>query len=171
MRMKIDPITGRPLLLFPEAMVELSGSGPAIVSLCDGVRPLREIVSTLSQQFQAPEALLQREVSRYLLRLNEKMLIRVDDSPSSEPTAPAIPFSAAVPAGVSGMPRPLGLLAEVSYRCPLHCPYCSNPAAVRPAASSRPTSGAWSSAMRLGSACFMHCFPAASPWSDLTWNS
>jgi pyrroloquinoline quinone biosynthesis protein E len=24
-------------------------------------------------------------------------------------------------------PRPLGLLAELTYRCPLHCPYCSNP--------------------------------------------
>ncbi|QBD77402.1 pyrroloquinoline quinone biosynthesis protein PqqE [Ktedonosporobacter rubrisoli] len=23
--------------------------------------------------------------------------------------------------------RPFGLLAEVTYRCPLHCPYCSNP--------------------------------------------
>lgn len=26
--------------------------------------------------------------------------------------------------------RPLGLLAELSYRCPLHCPYCSNPLAL-----------------------------------------
>jgi pyrroloquinoline quinone biosynthesis protein E len=25
------------------------------------------------------------------------------------------------------VPRPLGLLAELTYRCPLHCPYCSNP--------------------------------------------
>lgn len=25
------------------------------------------------------------------------------------------------------MDRPLGLLAELTYRCPLHCPYCSNP--------------------------------------------
>jgi len=24
-------------------------------------------------------------------------------------------------------PRPLGLLAELTYACPLHCPYCSNP--------------------------------------------
>lgn len=24
-------------------------------------------------------------------------------------------------------PRPYGLLAEVTHRCPLHCPYCSNP--------------------------------------------
>src|SRR6478672_2740796 len=23
--------------------------------------------------------------------------------------------------------RPYALLAEVTYRCPLHCPYCSNP--------------------------------------------
>ncbi|MGH3900846.1 MAG: pyrroloquinoline quinone biosynthesis protein PqqE [Pseudonocardiaceae bacterium] len=28
------------------------------------------------------------------------------------------------------MDRPLGLLAELTYRCPLHCPYCSNPVAV-----------------------------------------
>ena len=25
------------------------------------------------------------------------------------------------------LPRPFGLLAEITYRCPLHCPYCSNP--------------------------------------------
>src|SRR5579862_5862691 len=23
--------------------------------------------------------------------------------------------------------RPFGLLLELTYRCPLHCPYCSNP--------------------------------------------
>ncbi len=28
-------------------------------------------------------------------------------------------------------PRPYALLAELSYRCPLHCPYCSNPTQVR----------------------------------------
>jgi len=27
----------------------------------------------------------------------------------------------------SSVPRPFGLLAELTYRCPLHCPYCSNP--------------------------------------------
>ena len=26
-------------------------------------------------------------------------------------------------------PRPYALLAELTYRCPLHCPYCSNPVA------------------------------------------
>lgn len=28
-------------------------------------------------------------------------------------------------------PRPYALLAEISYRCPLHCPYCSNPTRAR----------------------------------------
>jgi pyrroloquinoline quinone biosynthesis protein E len=28
---------------------------------------------------------------------------------------------------ISNLPRPLGLLAELTHRCPLGCPYCSNP--------------------------------------------
>ncbi len=28
-------------------------------------------------------------------------------------------------------PRPYAFLAELTYRCPLHCPYCSNPTRVR----------------------------------------
>ena len=24
-------------------------------------------------------------------------------------------------------PKPYTLVAELSYQCPLHCPYCSNP--------------------------------------------
>ena len=41
--------------------------------------------------------------------------------------------------------RPYALLAEITYRCPLHCPYCSNPvaASVREA-TSRPQGGGYS---------------------------
>ena len=35
--------------------------------------------------------------------------------------------------------RPLGLLAELTHRCPLYCPYCSNP--TRSAAAGRELSG------------------------------
>jgi len=31
------------------------------------------------------------------------------------------------------VPRPYALLAEITYRCPLHCPYCSNPVTVESA--------------------------------------
>ena len=34
------------------------------------------------------------------------------------------------------LPRPYALLAEVTYRCPLHCPYCSNPVTVESAVPS-----------------------------------
>ena len=42
-------------------------------------------------------------------------------------------------------PRPYALLAEITYRCPLHCPYCSNPvaASLREAAR-RPQGGGYS---------------------------
>src|SRR5579862_3008925 len=40
------------------------------------------------------------------------------------------------------MPRPYGLLAELTYRCPLHCPYCSNPTRF-PSANDELTTGEW----------------------------
>jgi pyrroloquinoline quinone biosynthesis protein E len=36
----------------------------------------------------------------------------------------------AVNGGGASLPRPLGLLAELTHRCPLGCPYCSNPIAL-----------------------------------------
>jgi pyrroloquinoline quinone biosynthesis protein E len=38
-------------------------------------------------------------------------------------------------------PRPYALLAELTYRCPLHCPYCSNPAQL--AAGAELTTDEW----------------------------
>jgi pyrroloquinoline quinone biosynthesis protein E len=35
-------------------------------------------------------------------------------------------------AAAEKVPRPLGLLAELTHRCPLGCPYCSNPLALDP---------------------------------------
>src|SRR6478609_5935063 len=43
------------------------------------------------------------------------------------------------------VPRPYALLAEITYRCPLHCPYCSNPvAAALCEAPRRPQGGGYS---------------------------
>ncbi len=39
------------------------------------------------------------------------------------------------------LPRPYALLAEVTYRCPLHCPYCSNPTTVGSAVPSGEQAG------------------------------
>ena len=37
--------------------------------------------------------------------------------------------------GLGALASPLGLLAELTHRCPLGCPYCSNPVALDPRAS------------------------------------
>jgi PqqA peptide cyclase len=42
--------------------------------------------------------------------------------------------------------RPYGLLAELTYRCPLHCPYCSNP--VRAAEKSELDTEEWKRVVR-----------------------
>ena len=34
----------------------------------------------------------------------------------------------------AALPKPIGLLAELTHRCPLGCPYCSNPLALTPRA-------------------------------------
>jgi pyrroloquinoline quinone biosynthesis protein E len=43
------------------------------------------------------------------------------------------------------IPRPYALLAELTYRCPLHCPYCSNPTAMR--SDQELTTAEWQSVM------------------------
>src|SRR5215470_2563840 len=43
-------------------------------------------------------------------------------------------------------PRPYALLAEITYRCPLHCPYCSNP--TRSRNDGELTTGEWTRVIR-----------------------
>jgi pyrroloquinoline quinone biosynthesis protein E len=46
--------------------------------------------------------------------------------PSPDPASDAAPRAAAQ----ARLTRPLGMLAELTHRCPLGCPYCSNPLAL-----------------------------------------
>ena len=51
------------------------------------------------------------------------------------------------------VPRPVGLLAELTHRCPLGCPYCSNPLALDVASDEMPASvwiDAFQQAAKLG---------------------
>lgn len=45
--------------------------------------------------------------------------------PTQNPITPD-PITVSV-APIVGMPNPIGILMELTHRCPLHCPYCSNP--------------------------------------------
>jgi pyrroloquinoline quinone biosynthesis protein E len=52
----------------------------------------------------------------------------VSETSATSPCTDEVPVvHPSVQASGKANPRPLGLLAELTYRCPLHCPYCSNP--------------------------------------------
>jgi pyrroloquinoline quinone biosynthesis protein E len=137
--MQTDRFTAQPILIYPEAIVELKGPGPAIVALCDGIRPFAEILSALATQYKVAPQLLRADVTKYLQRLLEKRLIEIHPTPDAAPpstfiAAPSFATSSLItqpsaprPATPAALSRPMGLIAEVTYTCPLHCPYCSNP--------------------------------------------
>src|ERR1700685_398358 len=60
-----------------------------------------------------------------------------------EPTETAVEMVAPPP----GVPNPLLLVAELTYRCPLHCPYCSNPTQY-PAGRAELTTDDWRRVLR-----------------------
>ena len=122
-RLHTDRLTRDSVLLFPEALVKLQGSGAAIIPLCDGRRSFGEILSILGEQFKAPPAVLRADVTKYLLRLRERMLIEFDDvgGGETERVVPALPYDDRLAAKsraplAAGLPRPLGLIAELTYR-------------------------------------------------------
>ncbi len=47
----------------------------------------------------------------------------------------------------AALPKPIGLLAELTHRCPLGCPYCSNPLALTPRADELDTAS-WARVFR-----------------------
>jgi len=144
-RIGFDRVRRRPVLLYPEGAMFLNDSGKAILELCDGSRTLREITETLGQRYQADVA---ADVTEYLEGLARRDIVawRGDTTETAEEAAQTrragLGAAAAVtgngqahtisvePTAASGrrlLSQPTTLLAELTYRCPLHCPYCSNP--------------------------------------------
>ena len=66
---------------------------------------------------------------------------------------------------------PIGLLAEITHRCPLQCPYCSNPVALERPKGELSGSGMGARLRRGGGARHRagRTFPAASRWCGPTW--
>ena len=53
MRLQWEPAQQAHVLLYPEGMVQLNGSAGAILSRCDGVRSVAEIVADLERAYSA----------------------------------------------------------------------------------------------------------------------
>jgi PqqA peptide cyclase len=131
-RFRIDPLTGEPLLLFPEGVLRLNRSGAAILGLCDGQRSVRGIAAALSERFRTDVG---QDVDVFLADLDAQGLLGWNISTSVLVDFPVdLAMSSESSKSLAGE-RPLGLLAELTYRCPLACPYCSNPTTLRHAGS------------------------------------
>jgi pyrroloquinoline quinone biosynthesis protein E len=121
-RLHHDRARERFVILAPERAYELDQIGLAVLRLCDGERSLSEIVAELARVYAAPADLIMRDVVKLLQGLADKRLLREGPDPIAPPPPSALAASYHPFKG-----GPAGLLAELTHRCPLQCPYCSNP--------------------------------------------
>jgi PqqA peptide cyclase len=114
-----DPVRDRAALLYPEGVLLLNDTAAAVLSHCDGRRDVPEVARALAEEYEGVEP---GDVLALLADLDARRLIIADGT-----GRPAQPFTPPGPVGQARTPVPLGMLAEITYRCPLHCTYCSNP--------------------------------------------
>lgn len=111
------------VVLWPESVVTVSRSAAEVLARCDGTRTERSVIDELRVRF--PGAPVERDATELLARLRARGLVR-DLSlvpASSHASAPPV----RTPPVATPLPPPDALLAELTYRCPLRCGYCSNP--------------------------------------------
>lgn len=116
-RVRPDPRDGRAVLLSPERGMRLSETAAAIVALCDGSHELDAIVAELATRYRADRSRIETDVRALLDELHARALVegyepRGGGSPSGDTSSSTSPYT---------------LVAELTHRCPLACPYCSNP--------------------------------------------
>ncbi len=121
-RLTYDEAREQDALLYPEGVLLLNETAGAVVRLCNGTRTAGEITAALARQYTGVSS---RDVVALLDGLAAKRLIAAGDGAAERPPAPQQVAPATRQARQA--PVPLGLVAELTYRCPLRCPYCSNP--------------------------------------------
>lgn len=121
-RLHEDVVRRRKVILAPERAYELDAIGLAVLSLLDGVASVADISRSLAATYSAPVDVIERDVIALLQGLADKRLLR-DGPDAFAPPAPSATAKSYAPFERG----PAGLLAELTHRCPLQCPYCSNP--------------------------------------------
>jgi pyrroloquinoline quinone biosynthesis protein E len=121
-RLHEDRARSRTVILAPERAYELDPIGLIVLRAIDGETRLADLCARLAQQYAAPLEIITRDVTALLQGLADKRLLR-DGADEFSPPAPSA-FASSIAPFAGG---PAGLLAELTHRCPLQCPYCSNP--------------------------------------------
>jgi pyrroloquinoline quinone biosynthesis protein E len=117
-RLVRDPVRDRAALLYPEGVLLLNETAAEVVSRCDG-RSVEQIAADLAAEF---DGVTIEDVVELVADLARRRLLSTVDGTGGAPRV-----ATAAGRGTARHPAPLGLLAELTYRCPLHCTYCANP--------------------------------------------
>src|ERR1035441_6935129 len=117
----------------------------ATLALVDGRTSVADIAAALSGRFRGVRS---EEIWGLLGNLGAARLVDTGSAdpgrlpPAGQAVAGALGQGAEFTSRAAGrtgpgVSVPLGLLAELTHRCPLHCPYCSNPVQLTAAGDER----------------------------------
>lgn len=128
LRLQWEPSQDNWVLLYPEGMVKLAGPTAEILRRVNGTTPVDKILAELREAFGGQDvdedalSFLTEAWSRGWVQPAgdhpEMAVRRIVDKPEHPLAVTPMP---------EGVTRPHWLLCELTYRCPLQCPYCSNP--------------------------------------------
>ncbi|MFD0278220.1 pyrroloquinoline quinone biosynthesis protein PqqE [Kitasatospora sp. NPDC127111] len=119
-RLVHDPVRDRSALLYPEGVLLLNDTAAAVLRHCDGRRGADGITAQLAAEYDGVDA---GQVRELLADLAGRRLLALDGTGAPALARPA----AGLPGAPVRTPAPLGLVAELTHRCPLQCTYCANP--------------------------------------------
>jgi len=129
-RLRRDNVAGKYLLLRPERGFELRGAALEIVRALEAGPTVDGLIEELAARHATDSAALAAEIAadvrRLLGELIDRGLLELEGAPQGAERSPG-EAPARVPAVAGEAPRPYTLVAELTYRCPLRCAYCSNP--------------------------------------------
>jgi pyrroloquinoline quinone biosynthesis protein D len=74
-RLRNDPITGEPLLLFPEGIFPLDDIAHDVLRRCSGDVPLKSIIDSLCEEYETDRDTVRADVCECLAQLRQQMLI------------------------------------------------------------------------------------------------
>jgi PqqA peptide cyclase len=117
-RVVADPVRGQTAVLHPEGAVLLNETARDVLERCDGRSDVRTIAADLADVY---DGVMLDDVRALLDDLVRRRIVSVGSD-----ARPAIVADLVGKRPVRE-PVPVGLLAELTYRCPLRCTYCSNP--------------------------------------------
>ncbi|HUD49298.1 MAG TPA: pyrroloquinoline quinone biosynthesis peptide chaperone PqqD [Candidatus Baltobacteraceae bacterium] len=76
-RIRNDPITGEPVLLFPEGVLPLDATAHDIISRCSGESTVESIVQSLAEEYEIGIDTVRGDVCECLVQLRDRMLIAI----------------------------------------------------------------------------------------------